>query len=91
MILRFGNLTVAQFMDSVGAAATSEEIAWLEKRRTNEANFTDSRKFHIFDDPRICIVIGAGCLAETELVWRRIDERQPFNREVGFYPAEAPK
>lgn len=87
MILRLGNLTVAQFMERVGGDATPGEVAELEAARTDEANFTDPTRFHIFDDPGISIVIGADCLTDTLPVWQRINARRPFNREVGFYPA----
>ena len=40
-----------------------------------------------FDDPAISIVIGAACMNRTIDVWKRIDARQKFNQEVGFYPA----
>jgi hypothetical protein len=82
-----GNLTVAQFMERVGAAATPEEVEWLERSRTDTAQFTNSDKFHIFDDPAISIVIGADAMNRTIDVWKRINARQEFNREVGFYPA----
>lgn len=86
-LLRMGNLTVADFMNNVGAAATPAEIDWLERWRTDNASFTDPDAFHIFDDPAISIVIGKGCMNRTIDVWKRIDARQKFNREVGFYPA----
>ncbi|MFJ4173380.1 hypothetical protein [Microbacterium sp. NPDC089696] len=85
-----GNLNVAQFMERVGGAATPAEVEWLERWRTNDANFTDPERFHIFDDPAISIVIGAGCLNRTADVWKRINARQTFNREVGLYPAATP-
>ena len=87
MFIRLGNLTVAQFMERVGAAATPEEVEWLERWRTDEANFTAPGKFHIFDDPAISIVIGAACLNRTLATWKRIDARQKLNQEVRFYPA----
>lgn len=90
MLIRFGNLTVAQFMERVGGAATPDEIEWLERWRTDAANFTDPDRFHIFDAPGISIVIGAGCMNRTIDVWKRINARQAFNREVGFYPATSP-
>lgn len=87
MNLRLGNLTVAQFMERVEGAATPDEIEWLERWRTDDANFSDPDAFHVFDDPAISIVIGAGCMNRTGDVWKRINSRRAFNREVGFYPA----
>lgn len=87
MHLRLGNLTVAQFAERVHAEIQPDELAWLEERRTNDANFTDPTKFHIFDSPRVMVVIGAECYDETLSTWQLINARRLFNPEVPFYPA----
>jgi len=88
MLLRFGNLTVKQFAARVMSMVSEADEAELESYRTDDANFTDPTKFHIFEDPGISIVIGSEALDATLPIWRRLHREAPFDREVGFYPAE---
>ena len=85
-LIRFGNLTVQQFADKVGADFTADEIAALESQRTDHAEFTDPAKFHIFDDPAVCIVIGTEAERDALPVFCAADGRRSFNRQVSFYP-----
>lgn len=87
MILQIGNLTVEEFIKRVDGDATTEEIDLLESYRTDKATFTNQTQFHIFDNPGISIVIGSDCLGRTGSLWKKINSRKTFNREVNFYPA----
>ena len=88
MIIKFGNLNMAQFATAVGADFTPEELGFLESRRSSNASMTDPNGFHIFDDPRISITIGSeavrGRVAEF---FKAANARKTFNREVTFYPS----
>ena len=53
-----GNLTVEKFEKDAGWVFSEEDKKWLEEHRTNEADFKDSDKFHIFDIP-YAIVVGS--------------------------------
>ena len=88
MFIRFGNLTVTHFAQRVGAEFTPEEIETLESYRTEEAEFSDPNKFHIFEDPAVCVVIGPVALEATKSIWVGADARKQFNRPVGFYSSE---
>lgn len=89
MHIRFGNLTVRQFADSVGADFADEQIEQLEAYRTDEAMFTDESKFHIFEDPAISVVLGDVAFDETFELFRAANERQSFTREVSFHIMDA--
>lgn len=88
MIIKFGNLTVRQFAERVGAEFTPEELELLESHRTDTAGFTDPGKFHIFEDPAISIHIGSAAQVELLPVFSAANARRTFNREITFYPIE---
>ena len=88
MLIKFGNLNMAQFATAVGADFTPDELEFLESRRSSNASVTDPNGFQIFDDPGISITIGSqavkGRVAE---VFRAANAHKTFNREVKFYPS----
>lgn len=81
-----GNLSVRQFAERVGTQFDPADLEVLESHRTNEAQFTDPAKFHIFDSPAINIYIGSVAMRETEMIWQRAHRQYPFDRPVSFYP-----
>ncbi|MEJ7648672.1 MAG: hypothetical protein WKF57_06525 [Nakamurella sp.] len=87
----FGNLTVAQFAEQVGAEFTAAELAELESHRTDFARSGDPGTFHIFDNPAVQVHIGAAAMADTRHIWEAANNRALFNRPVSFFPlAETP-
>lgn len=89
MYMVLGNLTVAQFAERVGASFTDDELELLESHRSNNAQSIPADKFHIFDSPAISVYIGADALGAPLDAFKAANARQPFNREVGFYPASS--
>ena len=87
MYMVLGNLTVAQFAERVGTSFTDDELALLESHRSANAQSIPADKFHIFDSPAISIYIGAEALGAPLDAFKAADARQPFNREVSFFPA----
>lgn len=87
MYLRMGNLTVRQFADRVNADFSDNEVEFLEDLRTDVAQFEDSNRFHIFDDPAISVVVGREAMPAVIDTFTTANSRRAFTREVSFYPA----
>lgn len=51
MNVRFGNLSVQSFADKVGVKFSDEDYKWMEERQIDKADFTDPKRFHIFNLP----------------------------------------
>lgn len=88
MILKFGNLTVAQFEKRVGTEFTNDEQKLLESHRQDVADVRDPWKFHIFDDPAISITIGSEAMKACKAAFVAANTRAPFNRQITFYPLD---
>lgn len=51
MNIQFGNLTTKEFEEKVGWKFEEKDRSFLEKHRTETADFSESDRFHIFDAP----------------------------------------
>lgn len=87
MYLRFGNLTVQEFADRVGAVFTDDEIATLEAARNPQATVTDPGQFHIFDDPALAVTLGPDAIESVLPIFTAANDRNAFTEPVSFYPA----
>lgn len=88
MYLRFGNLTVNQFADRVGAVFTDEEIETLEAARSHQASVTDPGQFHIFDDPALVVTLGRDAVESVLPIFAAANDRSEFTQPVSFYPVQ---
>lgn len=84
MILKFGNLSPAEFAARVGSEFTEGELAELKSVWSQGAKLRNADDFHIFDDPAISIHIGAADSRAVE-IFKAANARNTFNREVTFY------
>lgn len=57
MNVRFGNLSTLAFEDRLQIDLKPEDRLWIEEHRTDEADFTEDDKLHIFSLP-LGIVAG---------------------------------
>lgn len=90
MEVRFGNLSVNQFMEKTGAKLSAKDKQFLEKHRTDIADFKEDDKYHIFAMP-FSIVSGHKIAQELFDMMKKYDDKKVFDEEFNFTGRPSPE